>query len=250
MLYQNWLEKKSNGKKNFALLIDPDKSGDKALLELLNICQKTPPDCFLVGSSMLLNRQVNETVQILKKNSSIPIVLFPGDYNQISPSADALLFLSVISGRNAELLIGSHVVAAPQIYKIGIETISVGYMLFDSGKLTSVQYISQSLPLPNDKADLAVATALAGQFLGLKMLYLEAGSGAKNAVNAQIVKQVSRCTHIPIWVGGGIRTAETAFELYENGADCLVIGTKIEENPKLIADFYHIKEEFNQKKNE
>jgi putative glycerol-1-phosphate prenyltransferase len=245
MIYQTLQSYKICGKKALAVLIDPDKAKEEHLEKILQITQTHTPDFFLIGGSLLSEDYFEECISFLKKNSDIPLVIFPGDNRQISKQADALLLLSVISSRNAELLIGQHVQAALRLKTAGIEVIPVGYMLFDGGKLTSVQYLTNSLPLPNDKTDLALATALAGELLGLKLLYLEAGSGAKNTVNPLIIKKISQNISLPIFVGGGIRTKEEAEYTFRAGADTLVVGTKIEENSPFLREICRIRDEIN-----
>lgn len=220
--------------KKVALLIDPDKTKGEKLLEVTQLINEAKPDFLLVGGSLLSENNFESCIQILKKSTEIPLLIFPGDNGQLSKFADALMLLSVISSRNAELLIGQHVRAAFKIRETGIEVIPTGYMLFDGGNLTSVQYMTNSLPLPNDKPDIALATALAGEQLGLKMLYLEAGSGAKNTVNPLTVRCVAENVSLPIFVGGGIRNTEDAEKIWANGADVIVAGTRIEQDGNFL----------------
>lgn len=217
------------GRKSLALLIDPDKAPED-LESFIFKAEEAGINYFLVGGSLLVSGEVDPVVERIKKSSARPVIIFPGNPNQISKKADALLLLSLISGRNPDLLIGRHVEAAPLLKKAGIEVIPTGYMLVDCGALTTAHYISQSFPLPYDKPDLAAATALAGAMLGLKVLYLDGGSGATRTVNPRIVQRVKEETQIPLIVGGGIRTDQQALELLEAGADILVVGTLAERS--------------------
>lgn len=217
----------------FALLIDPDKCKGESLEHLMEICRETPPDIVLVGGS-IVNGDTAMTVRTIREKSKMPVVLFPGNSSQFVPEADGLLFLSLISGRNADYLIGQQVNSAISIRKSGIETISTGYMLIESGCMTSVEYISNTKPIPRAKSDIAVATAVAGEMMGLKMLYLEGGSGAREHVPEEMIRAVRKDVDIPIIVGGGLRTAEDIREVCDAGADIVVVGTAIENNPQLL----------------
>lgn len=229
-------QKYHSGKKQLFLLADPDKF-DASILEtdsFKNIAEKI--DLFLIGGSLLSASGVEKTAAEIKAKTDIPVVLFPGRSIQLVPNVDAVLFLSLISGRNAEYLIGQHVQAAPFLHQYNIEAIPTGYMLIDGGKMTSVQYISHSMPIPSDKIDIAVATALAGKYLGQKLIYLEAGSGAEKTVPAEMISAVADATELPIIVGGGIKTAKKVDEIYNAGASAIVIGTAFEDNPSAMAD--------------
>lgn len=235
-IYQSLLEKRQQQQRSLAVLIDPDKNNLSWLEQSVHLCEKASVNFFFVGSSLLLHDGLEKCVQFLKKNSSIPVVLFPGNRFQICKEADAILLLSLISGRNPELLIGQHVQAAAQLKNSGLEIIPTGYMLIDGGKLTSVHYVSQTLPLPAEKNDIAISTALAGEMLGLKAIYLEAGSGAEQSVNATMIAAVRKNISVPLIVGGGIRRGETAYHLCKAGADLLVVGNGFEKEPNLIAE--------------
>ena len=229
-------QKFHSAKKQLFVLVDPDKFNlssfaSKAVKESLR-----DVDLFLIGGSLLSGTQVKDTVDDLKKITNCPLVLFPGRSMQLTDNIDAVLFLSLISSRNPEFLIGQQVQAAPFIYHHGIESIPTSYILIDGGKCSSVQYITHSMPVPADKIDLALATALAGKYLGHKLIYLEAGSGAKYHVPEKMISKISLATKLPIIVGGGIKTAETARKLYDAGASALVIGTAFEENPKMLPE--------------
>lgn len=241
-IYSSIQEKCRENKKQLAVLVDPDKLGVPEIGRLADIASKAKADYFFVGGSLLINNQLDQSVKTLKENSHIPVILFPGNTMQLSWKADAILFLSLISGRNAEMLIGRHVISAPYIRISPLEVISCGYILVESGKQTAVQYMSNTSPVPADKNDIAICTAMAGEMLGLKMIYLEAGSGASHAVPPEMIRQVKESLSIPLIVGGGIRTPEQAGLACRNGADLIVIGTAFEKDPNLIipmADAIH-----------
>ena len=226
---------KSSGQKLLAVLIDPDLGEDEQLLErtVQNACM-AKADLIFVGGSLLTSTRFDECVQQVRELSDRPVVLFPGSPTQLSQHADAVLFLSLISGRNAELLIGHHVTAAPTIKALGLEAIPTGYMLVDGGRPTTVSYVSQTLPIPHDKPGIGVATALAGELLGLRTVYLDTGSGALRTVSPTMIAAVRGAVNIPVIVGGGVRDAATARALCEAGADVLVVGTAFEQDPELI----------------
>jgi phosphoglycerol geranylgeranyltransferase len=224
---------RQQNKKMLALLIDPDKCRDEALVRQVRLIEQYQPHLVLVGGS-LTSYPADEVVNYLKKHTSRPVVLYPGHPAQVSYSADALLFLSMISGRNPELLIGAHINAAPSIRRHQLETIPTGYMLIDGGVPTSVEYISQTRPIPANKTDIAVATAIAGELLGLKMIYMDAGSGAEKPVTPDMRKNVLKNREIPLMIGGGINTAEKLKQAFKSGADIVVTGNVLEERPHLL----------------
>ncbi|MBT1706295.1 geranylgeranylglyceryl/heptaprenylglyceryl phosphate synthase [Chryseosolibacter indicus] len=227
----------TNGKKSIAVLVDPDKVDDSnKLLHLINLANENCIDFFFVGGSLVTTTNLSEVVSQIKANVSIPVVLFPGNTMQIEPSADALLFLSLISGRNPELLIGQHVMAAPILRNTSLEVIPTGYILINSGKITSVAYISNTMPIPDDKYSLAASTALAGVMLGLKLIYLDAGSGAEKEISAKMIASVRKTINAPLIVGGGINTAQKAIAALEAGADMIVIGNALEKDPDLLTE--------------
>lgn len=219
-----------------AVLVDPDKAGQAHLEQLAAYANEGLIGQFLVGGSLIFNGAVGETIRFLKAHSPVPVTLFPGSPSQVCSDADALLLLSLISGRNADLLIGRHVEAAPALKRSGLEIIPTGYLLIDGGTPTSVSYMSNTQPLPAGKPELAVATAMAGEMLGLKCLYLEAGSGAKQSVPLETVQAVCANVEIPVIVGGGIRDAQAAFERCKAGAKMIVVGTATEKQPQLIPE--------------
>ncbi|MEI6889723.1 MAG: geranylgeranylglyceryl/heptaprenylglyceryl phosphate synthase [Bacteroidales bacterium] len=226
----------SGGKKNFAVLVDPDKSTPASLKRLAGLATQAGVDYFFFGGSLLMQGDGVAQIQLLRDNSDIPVILFPGSSLQIFPNAHGILLLSLISGRNPDLLIGKHVESAALLKASKLEIIPTAYMLIDSGRPTSVSYISNTLPIPSDKPDIAVCTALAGEMLGLKVIYMDAGSGALNPVPDEIIQQVKQQTSVPLIVGGGISTVEKASAALKAGADVIVIGNAIEKNPGLMTD--------------
>jgi len=230
---------KNKKKAGFFCLIDPDTQSPSESAKLAEKCQHSGVDVILVGGSLMVRDNFNETVRIIKEQVTIPVLVFPGIFNFVSPYADAILFLSMMSSRNPQLLIGEQVRTAPLIKKYDVEAIPTGYFLIESGSLTSVQFMSSSLPIPRTKYDIAVSHALAAQYLGMKLIFFDAGSGAKQSVPAEIIKKVKENISIPIIIGGGIRTPEEAREKVAAGADFIVIGTAIEKNDQtnLIKEF-------------
>jgi phosphoglycerol geranylgeranyltransferase len=241
-VYQNILDKKLNHQKAFAVLIDPDKLDGVGLQKTIDLAVEFKVDFIFVGGSLVVTDTLDQVVAQIKKTCSIPVVLFPGSPDQITPKADALLYLSLISGRNPELLIGQHGISAPFVRQSGLEIIPVGYMLIDGGSPTTVSYISNTNPIPANKNDIAACTAMAGEMLGLKVIYMDAGSGAKNAIPSSMIQQVAKHTKTPLIVGGGITTPEKAIENCKAGADIIVVGNAIEKDPvliQMIADAIH-----------
>lgn len=233
-IYEYILAKKD--KKRLAVLIDPDKTSGEKLLELIKTANENHVDFLFVGGSLLITQSLDECVKTIKNNSEIPVILFPGDSFHISPLADAILLLSLISGRNPDLLIGKHVVAAPSLKRSSLEIIPTGYLLIDSGKPTTAQYMSNTCPIPADKDDIAVSTAMAGEMLGMKLIYLDAGSGAEQKVPENMIRKIKENIRIPLIVGGGIDSAEKAKICLNAGADIIVVGNAIEKNIKLISE--------------
>jgi putative glycerol-1-phosphate prenyltransferase len=235
-IYNSLLEKKRHGKKSFAVLIDPDKVTDDKMQPLIDLAIEAKVDYFLVGGSLVISNYLDECVQYIKKSCDIPAVLFPGSPSQLSKYADALLYLSLISGRNPELLIGQHVVSAPFVKQSGLEIMSTGYMVIDGGAPTTVSYISNASPLPADKNDIAMCTAMAGELLGMKLIYMDAGSGAKVPITESMIEKVSQSISIPLIIGGGITDPEKAYLNCKAGADVIVVGNAIEKNESLILE--------------
>ena len=226
----------TSNKKQLAILIDPDKYNEKQLFQQIEIANASNLDFIFLGGSLITNDKTEITIKTIKKNSKIPIVIFPGNSTHLHKNADAILFLSLISGRNADLLIGNHVHVAPLIKAIKMESIATGYMLIESGKLTTAQYMSNTIPIPQNKADVAVATAIAGEMLGLKAIYMDAGSGADNAICSNMIQRVKAAINIPLIIGGGIRDVATAKRITDAGADIIVVGNAAEKYPQLILE--------------
>lgn len=236
-VYETILRAKKGQRALFAVLVDPAKTDITQLNKLLKAIEQRPVDFIFIGGSLATAHQLDQCIQVLKDYQAAPLVIFPGNEVQIHPQADALLLLSLISGRNPELLIGKHVNAAIQLKKSKLEVIPTGYILVESGKLTSVAYMSHTLPIPREKNDIACATALAGEFLGMKLIYLEAGSGAENPVPVEMIKAVSETLSIPLIVGGGIDTVAKYEQALNAGADLIVVGNVLEKKPELLLEF-------------
>jgi len=224
----------SEKKKQLAVLIDPDKYTSKSLIDISTVAGKAMVSYFLIGGSLLENDNLDNTIRVIKDNCDIPVIIFPGDVLQINGRADAILLLSLISGRNPELLIGKHVVAAPYLKKSGLEILPTGYMLIESGRPTTASYMSNSFPIPNNKDGIAVSTALAGEMLGLKLIYMDGGSGALTPIPLSMIEKVKSEISVPLIIGGGIRTPKEAGERFKAGADIIVVGNAIENENSLI----------------
>lgn len=233
-IYDKFLDKT---RKRLAVLIDPDKPSDAQMLAIIEKANAADVDFFFVGGSLLVTDSLDHCIKLIKANSNIPVLIFPGNSLQISKYCDGFLLLSLISGRNPEMLIGRHVIAAPYLKLYGNEIIPTGYMLIDSGKATSVSYMSDTTPIPHDKDDIAMCTAIAGEMLGLKLIYLEAGSGALMPVSTSMITKVSQMIKVPLIVGGGIKTPEMAADAVKAGADIIVIGTAFEKEPDMLKKF-------------
>lgn len=223
----------------FLILIDPDKVNEESYPKFIRHCEQSGVDGFLIGGSLMTNGDLNKSINLIKRNSEFPVIIFPGSVHQVDGDADAILFLSLISGRNSEHLIGSHVIAAPMLKKANLEPISTGYMLIESGRQTTAEYISGSKPIPRNKPEIAAATALAGEYLGMKLIYLEAGSGAELSVPDEMVGLVSKTIKTPIIVGGGIKDPAAAKRKVQAGASIVITGNHFEDenNWELIAKF-------------
>ncbi len=236
LIYNTLADKKKNGKKSFAVLIDPDKVNKGLLDELVELSVTAKVDYLLVGGSLVISNHLDECVQQIKQSCDIPVILFPGSPSQISKYADALLYLSLISGRNPELLIGQHVVSAPFVKQSGLEIMPTGYIVVDGGAPTTVSYISNAVPVPADKNEIAMCTAMAGEMLGMKLIYMDSGSGAKRPVSESMIKSVADQIEVPLIVGGGILVPEKAYLNCKAGADVIVVGNAIEKNASLIKE--------------
>jgi phosphoglycerol geranylgeranyltransferase len=227
---------RQNQQKGFAVLVDPDKVNLNDCARIAELCNEAKVDFLFFGGSLMISNHVDACIQSIKAETSIPVVLFPGSPHQISSYADALLYLSLISGRNPELLIGAHVTSAPLVKASGLEVISTGYIVVDGGAPTTVSYMSGCPPIPSDKDDIALCTAMAGEMQGKKLLYMDAGSGAKKPISTSMISMVSKNTNCPLIVGGGIVDPEKAYENSRAGADIVVVGNAIEKDSNLIRE--------------
>jgi phosphoglycerol geranylgeranyltransferase len=235
-IYQSFLDGKQRGEKKIAVLVDPDKLRLGKVEEVIALSAQAKVDYFFIGGSLVVNNMLDHTIGAMKAACEVPIVIFPGSSMQISFRADAILYLSLISGRNPDLLIGKHVETAPFLKISPLEVISCGYMLIDGGVPTTVSYMSNTYPIPGNKDDISVCTALAGEFLGLRLIFMDAGSGARTPVSTSMIEAVSQAVEVPLIVGGGIRTPEKAQANAQAGADVVVVGTAFEHNPSLIME--------------
>ena len=229
-VFKQLLDVKSEKGAGYIVLIDPDRKNEDTLAKQVTVANKSNVDALFVGGSLMMDSKHNERVAVIKKEADIPVIFFPGGLNQLNQYYDAILFMSLLSGRNPQYLIGEQVVAAPIINDLGIEVIPTGYLLFDGGANSTVEFMSDTKPLPMNRPDIAVAHALAAEYLGKKLIYLEAGSGATHAIPLEIIQQVATETNVPLIVGGGIRTPEAARERVAAGASFIVTGTILEEN--------------------
>lgn len=236
-VYQQIVDGQRGGRKALAVLIDPDKVDNlSACRQLVRMGTESHVDFFLVGGSLITRDNFGEVVRAVKEESNRPVILFPGSNLHIESSADAILFLSLISGRNPEMLIGQHVVAAPVLRRSGLEVIPTGYVLVGSGEPTTVSYMSNTTPIPPDKPSVVACTAMAGEMLGLKMIYLEGGSGADRPIDPKTIRLVRKSVSVPLVVGGGINDRYKAQRALEAGADVLVVGNALEKDPQLLAE--------------
>ena len=225
----------SRNRKSLALLLDPDKSHSDARDHIIETAVGAGVDMILTGGSLTF-KPVSDLIDSIKGKCEIPVVLFPGNLLQLTDKSDYIFLLSLISGRNPELLIGNHVIAAPFLGNIRHKVIPVGYILIGDGSRTSVMYMSQTDPIPSSKPDIAVATAIAGELLGMKLIYLEAGSGAEKSVPPETVSAVRANINLPLIVGGGLRSVEDIKKIFEAGADMIVLGNGVEEKPQLLTE--------------
>jgi putative glycerol-1-phosphate prenyltransferase len=222
-------------KKQFAVLIDPDKYTPASLKKVAQISVKSGVDYFFLGGSLLTNDNQSHFITWLKENTGIPVVLFPGNSMQINSRADAILLLSLISGRNPDMLIGKHVISAPFLKASKLEILPTGYMLIESGRMTTVAYMSNTTPIPRNKPEIAVCTAMAGEMLGLKLIYMDAGSGAESPIPPAVIEKVKDSVSVPLIIGGGITTAAKARDALKAGADLIVVGNALEKDPSLVS---------------
>ena len=238
-IYESLLSTSKTKGAAYCVLIDPDKIEASKLPAFVEQATEAGVDAFLIGGSLIVDDSFEQCIKTIKQHTKVPAVIFPGGVMQISPAADAILFLSIISGRNPQHLIGDQVLAAPIVKRIGLEAISTAYMLIESGRTTSAEFMSNTQPLPRHKPDIAVAHAMAAEILGFKMIYLEAGSGAEQSVPEEMIGTIAKYCSVPLIVGGGLRTPEDARKKVQAGAKFIVTGTVLEKNgnASLIKEF-------------
>ena len=229
-IYKKLINLNQSQKSSAIALIDPDVKNNNILERIINTINSSSFDVIFVGGSIIMDHLFEERLNFIKSNTDLPVILFPGSSTQISRNADALLFLSLISGRNPQYLIGEHVQSAPKIYNLGLETIATGYILIDSGYKSSVEIMSNTTSIPLDKKDIILAHALAGEYLGQKLIYLEMGSNSKKSIDPSLVRYVKDKITIPLIIGGGIKTRKSAELISKAGADFIVISSLIEES--------------------
>ncbi len=229
------------GEKSIALLLDPDKAKGKSLQKILRVAAGSKTDFIMTGGSLTFS-SIDNLIDSVREQCSIPIVLFPGNLLQLSHKADIILLLSLISGRNPELLIGNHVIAAPFLKNVRHKLVSVGYILVGCGSKTSVEYISQTEAIPAEKPDIVAATAIAGEMLGLEMIYLEAGSGASKPIPLTVIEAVRENISVPLAVGGGIRNKNEIEAVFRSGANLIILGNGCEKNPDLLSEACRIRD--------
>lgn len=234
-IYQSIRLKQSEGKKMLAVLIDPDKANEDYLTASCQLINETEVELVFVGGSLLTDGDLEQTIKSIRSKTNTPVLLFPGSSSQITNEADGILFLSLLSSRNAEMLIGQQVVAAPYLRKTKLEIISTAYLIIESGSQTTASYMSNSNPIPRDKEEIAASTALAGEYLGMKLIYLDGGSGAQKPISGKMIEKVKDYTSLPVIVGGGLDSIEKINQAYEAGADIVVLGNVLEKNPKFLS---------------
>lgn len=227
-------EYKEQQRKSFALLIDPDNIDERGCIDLLHLAETACVDFLFIGGSLITGNNLGRVVEICKSHTQIPVVLFPGSSLHIDTEADAILFLSLISGRNPDFLIGQHILAAPILKRSRLEILPTGYMLVDTGRQTTVSFISNTTPIPYDKPDVAACIAMAGEMLGLQIIYMDGGSGAEKPISPQMISAVRKAIDTPLIVGGGINSPEKVQIAIKAGADVIVVGNAIEKDTQLI----------------
>jgi putative glycerol-1-phosphate prenyltransferase len=250
LVYESIIEKRLKRQKALAVLIDPDKTDAEQCRKLVNMANECVVDYFFVGGSLITTNNMGLVIKTIKDHCDIPVLIFPGSTLHVDSNADALLFLSLISGRNPELLIGQHVISAPIIKRSNLEVISTGYILIDCGHSTSVSYISNTIPIPHDKPSIAACTAMAGEMLGMKSIFLDSGSGAQRPIDRKTIAYVRKAVDCPLIVGGGIDSAGKAIDALSAGADVVVIGNAIEKHSSLLIEVSDRIKEFNKKEKE
>lgn len=245
-IFRKILVQREQKHKMLAVLIDPDHSMGRELVALISLLKTHTPDFIFVGGSHIANSS-ESIIELLKEEVDTDIVLFPGNANQFSAKVDAMLYLSLLSGRNPEYLIGQHVNSARAIKQSQVEVIPTSYILIEGGNFSSVEYMSNTRPIPRDKTNIAVSTAIAGELLGMHLTYLEAGSGAKYTVPVEMIEAVHAYVSLPLIVGGGIRNTKSMIDAFDAGADVVVVGNVFEKKPQLIVEFSEAVKHYNSK---
>ena len=244
-IYQTLKNQQREGNKMIALLIDPDKVDAVNLESILTKAKAAAVDLILVGGSLLTDGDLDKTIHLIKSQSELPLILFPGSVSQISTEADGIMYLSLLSSRNAEMIIGQQVTAAPYLRKTNLEVISTAYLLIDSGKQTTASYMSNSNPIPANKPEIAASTALAGTYFGMDIIYLDGGSGAENPVPTEMISKVKDYTEQLLFIGGGVNTIKKAEDAFTAGADVIVVGNRIEQDPNFLTQLGDLKKKLN-----
>jgi putative glycerol-1-phosphate prenyltransferase len=225
---------KQNNEKLLTILLDPDKIDLNNLPLVIEKINQSNANLIFVGGSLLFKNVLDDFVKIVKQNTNLPVILFPGSAIQITNEADAILFLQLISGRNPDYLIGNQVIAAPLLKQTDLEVISTGYILIESGRETTASYISNTKPIPSHKPEIAMATAIAGAYIGHKIIYMDGGSGAINSVPIEMIKKVAKHIDLPIIIGGGLKTKQQIDAVFNAGATIVVVGTAFEDDEHLL----------------
>ena len=244
-LYDGLSKRRTHGRKSLAILLDPDNLDEAGCRQVLALSETHTVDYFFVGGSLVMNSHQTTLIQLIKQHSAVPVLLFPSHSLHLDPQADGILLLSLISGRNPEFLIGQHVIAAPLLRQSNLQILPTGYLLVDTGRQTTASYMSGTTPLPYDKPTIAACTAMAGEQLGLRLMYLDGGSGAMYPVSAAMIRAVRQAVDVPLVVGGGINTAEKAQAALSAGADVIVIGNQVEKTPEFLAEVSKVVQSFN-----
>lgn len=245
-LYDALTERRKHGHKSLAVLLDPDNLDEASCQHIIALSTQHVVDYFFVGGSLVMTSHQAALIRLLKSRSAVPVLLFPSHSLHLDSQADGILLLSLISGRNPDFLIGQHVLAAPLLRQSNLEILPTGYMLVDTGRQTTASYMSGTTPLPHDKPTIAACTAMAGEMLGLRLMYLDGGSGAQHPVSPAMIQAVRQAVETPIIVGGGINTAEKAQNALSAGADVVVIGNQIEKDPGFLGQVSKTVQSFNQ----
>lgn len=245
-IYPELIRKYESSRKSLAVLIDPDAIGDFHEIEpIIDFANQYPIDYFFIGGSLIKDPDFTNVIDLLKRSTDIPVIAFPGSNLQINYKVDAILLLSLISGRNPDYIIGQHVPVAMALKRSQIEVIPTGYLLIDGGRDSSVAYMSFTRPIPAEKPEIAISTAVAGELLGLKLIYLEAGSGAVMPVSEEMIQKVRHAVDVPVIVGGGLNSTEKALNALHAGADIIVVGNHLESNPEFLKEVSELLTQYN-----